>query len=176
MVKKSKTEAASGAASAESGGQAAKKPRARVSGGAKTKKARAGNRSVGRLALDLPVVRARKLAGDLYEAAGLAIWSEAIERAAESERAELTQLQDAICEAADLFKAAKLANPRHLTLYMVACFDREGIPDTPPRFITAPDEAAAVAIWKLAYKGQYGRRKPRAVKIPARRDASGVAE
>ena len=89
------------------------------------------------LALALPLARARKLAGDLYESAGLALWSEAIEKAPEPERATLIQLQDAICDAADLLKLAKATNPKHLHLYLVACFDRDDLPTTQPSFVTA---------------------------------------
>ena len=87
------------------------------------------------LALALPLAKARKLSGDLYEAAGLALWAEAIEKAQEPERATLIQLQDAICDAADLLKLAKATNPKHLHLYLVACFDRDDLPITPEKLL-----------------------------------------
>jgi hypothetical protein len=125
-------------------------------------------------ALIMPLAVARRLAGDLYEAAGLDIWNGAMERADEARRAEITALQEAVCTAADLFKSAKSAPARRLRLFMVACFDRKGAPDTPPRFITASSEQEAVTIWKTAAKNEFGRRKPRAVKIPDARETPGL--
>jgi hypothetical protein len=148
------------AAKSAGGARAAKK----ASGGAKRS---SGNRPLGRTALTAPLARARKLSGDLYQAAGLAIWAEAVEAAPEPERAVLMQLQDAICDAADLLRDARATNPKHLRLYWVACFDREGLPATPPRFITAADEDEALQIFRAAFKGEFGRRKPRAQLVPA---------
>jgi len=131
-------------------------------------------RAAGRLTLSLPQARARKLAGDLYQAAGLRLWADAIEAASPEVRAELIQLQDAICDAGDLLKQAKSNNPKHLALYMVACFERDGLPATPPHFITAASEDEALAIFKAAFKGAFGRRKPRATRVPDRGDEAGL--
>ena len=148
------------AAKSSSGARAAKKA---ASGG----KRPSGNRPPGRIALSAPLARARKLSGDLYQSAGLALWAEAVEAAPEPERAVLIQLQDAICDAADLLRDARATNPKHLQLYWVACFDRDGLPATPPRFITAAGEDEALQIFRAAFKGEFGRRKPRAQRVPA---------
>jgi hypothetical protein len=142
------------------------KKRAPKPAGVKKKAAGGKKRVATHLALALSLAKARKLAGDLYESAGLAFWAEAIEKAPAPERATLTQLQDAICDAADLLKLAKSTNPRHLHIYLVACFDREDLPTTPPRFVTAKSEEEALEIWRAAFKGSYGRRKPRARLVP----------
>ena len=131
-------------------------------------------RVAGQLTLTLPLARARKLAGDLYEVAGLRLWADAIEAATPGTREDLIHLQDAICDAGDLLKQAKQSNPKHLQLFMVACFERDGLPVTPPQFITAVSEDEAIAIWKAAFKGEFGRRKPRAQKIPERGDQPGL--
>jgi hypothetical protein len=128
------------------------------------------------LGLPLPLARARKLAGDLYEAAGLALWAEAIESADESKRSALVHLQDSVCEAADFLRKAKATNPRHLQLYCVACRGSDGLPTTEPRFVTAASEKEALAIWRDAFKGEYGRRRPRADLIPALAAAPGLHE
>jgi len=131
-------------------------------------------RVAGKLTLTLPLARARKLAGDLYQAAGLRLWAEAMETAAPDVRDELVQLQDSICDAGDLLKQAKQSNPKHLSLFMVACFERDGLPATPPQFVTAGSEDEAISIWKEIFRGEYGRRKPRALKIPDRGDQPGL--
>jgi hypothetical protein len=133
---------------------------------APAKKTAGKKRVAGQLALTLPLARARKLAGDLYQSAGLAFWAEAIDRAQEPERDVLIHLQDAVCDVADLLKEARSTNPRHLRLYWVASFDRDGVPATPPRFITAGDEDEALKIFGTAFKGEVGRRKPRAKLVP----------
>jgi hypothetical protein len=138
------------------------------------RKAVGKKRSATHLALPLPLARARKLAGDLYESAGLALWAEAIEKAPEPERATLIQLQDAICEAADLLKSAKATNPKHLHVYLVACFDRDDLPITPPSFVTAASDEEALKIWRAAFKGTYGRRKPKARLVPALGETPGL--
>jgi hypothetical protein len=148
------------AAKSAIGARAAKKA---ASGG----KRPSGNRPAGRISLTAPLTRARKLSGDLYQSAGLAIWAQAVEAAPEPERAVLIQLQDAICDAADLLRDARATNPKHLQLYWVACFDREGLPATPPRFITAADENEALQIFRAAFKGEFGRRQPRVQPVPA---------
>ena len=89
-----------------------------------------GKKRASSLSLTMPLARARKLAGDLYEAAGLALWTEAVEAAAEPKKSELVQLQDSICDAADFLREAKASNPRHLQLFWVACLDRNGLPAT----------------------------------------------
>ena len=142
--------------------------------GGKKKAAGGKKRTATHLALPLPLARARKLSGDLYESAGLALWAEAIEKAPEPERVTLIQLQDAICEAADLLKLAKATNPKHLHLYLVACFDRDDLPITPPSFVTAASEVEALEIWRVAFKGTYGRRKPRARLVPALGETPGL--
>jgi len=131
-------------------------------------------RRSGKLSLNLSLARARKLAGDLYQAAGLRLWAEAIEAAAPETREELAQLQDAICDAGDLLKQAKSNNAHHLAVFMVACFDRKGLPSTTPQFITAASEDEALAIWKAAFNGEFGRRKPRAKRVPERGEAAGL--
>ena len=130
------------------------------------KKAGGSKKGTSRLALPLPLARARKLAGDLYQAAGLAFWAEAIEAAPEPERDVLIQLQETVCDVADLLREAKATNPKHLKLYWVACLDREGLPATPPHFVTASDEEEAQALFRAAFKGEIGRRKPRAQIVP----------
>jgi hypothetical protein len=142
---------------------------------AKIRKAADGKKRVS-LTVNLPVGRARKLAGDLYQSAGLAFWTAAIESAPEPARAELISLQDAVCDAADLFKEARAANPKHLALYMVACYDRDDLAVTPPRFITAASGQAALDIWRAAFKGVYGRRTPRAVEVPPLASAAALHE
>ena len=87
---------------------------------ASTDAAKREKRVAARLNLPLPLARARKLSGDLYQAAGLSLWAEAIDAAAPETREELIQLQDAICDAGDLLKEAKATNPKHLALFMVA--------------------------------------------------------
>jgi hypothetical protein len=128
------------------------------------------------LGLTMPLARARKLAGDLYEAAGLALWTEAIETAEEPKKSGLAHLQDSVCEAADFLREAKATNPKRLHLYCVACLDRDGLPTTEPRFITAASEKEALAIWRKAFKGAYGRRRPRARLVPALAAAAGLHE
>jgi hypothetical protein len=130
------------------------------------KKADGRKKSTSHLALSLPLAKARKLAGDLYQAAGLALWAEAIESAREPERGLLIQLQDAVCDVADLLREARATNPKHLKLYWVACLDREGLPTTPPHFVTATNEEEAVEIFRAAFKDEIGRRKPRARLAP----------
>ncbi|MCW2274253.1 hypothetical protein GJ654_07395 [Rhodoblastus acidophilus] len=156
----------------------AKKSKARAPGARSTPEKSAPleqkKRVAGKLTLTLPLTRARKLAGDLYEAAGMRLWAEAMEAASPEAREELIQAQDAICDAGDLLKQAKQCNPKHLSLFMVACFERDGLPVTPPQFITASSEDEAIAIWKAAFKGEFGRRKPRAQKIPERGDQPGL--
>ncbi|WP_298428278.1 hypothetical protein [Rhodoblastus sp.] len=137
---------------------------------AKKKRASAG------LNLTMPLSRARRLAGDLYEAAGLAFWAEAIEAAAEPKRSDLVQLQDSICEAGDFLRTAKPHNPKHLKLFWVACLNREGLPATTPRFVSAADEEEALEIWREAFKGEYGRRRPHAWPVPGLFDTPGLHE
>jgi hypothetical protein len=138
--------------------------------------ARPKKRLAGKLSLTLPLSlsRARKLAGDLHQAAGLTLWADALETAAPEAHEVLVKLQDAICDAGDLLKMAKASNPKHLSLFMVACFERDGVPATPPQFVTAASEDEALAIWKAAFRGKYGRRKPRAERIPDRGDQAGL--
>ena len=126
------------------------------------------------LGLTMPLARARKLAGDLYEAAGLALWAEAIKSADEPKRSALVHLQDSVCEAADFLRKAKATNPKHLHLYCVACRGRDGLPTTEPRFVTAASEKEALAIWRKAFTGEFGRRRPRAHVIPALAAAPGL--
>ncbi len=133
-------------------------------------------RVAGRIALTAPLAKARKLSGDLYQSAALSIWAAAIEAAAEPERAVLIQLQDAICDAADLLRDARATNPKHLQLYWVACFDRDGLPATPPRFITATGEDEALEIFRAAFKSEIGRRKPRARLVPKLAETPGLLE
>jgi hypothetical protein len=140
------------------------------------KKAAAKKRSSAGLTLSLPLARARKLAGDLYEAAGLVFWADAIASAEEPRKSGLVQLQDSICDAADFLREAKASNPRHLQLFWVACLDRNGLPSTTPRFVTAATEEEALALWREAYKGEYGRRRPHAWPVPALAPAPGVHE
>lgn len=130
----------------------------------------------GGLSLSLPLARARKLAGDLYEGAGLAWWTEAIASAEEPKKAHLVQLQESICDAADFLREAKASNPRHLQLFWVACLDRNGLPSTTPRFVTAASEEDALAIWREAFRGEYGRRRPHAWPVPALASISGLHE
>ena len=127
---------------------------------------RGKKRAAGKLALSLPLSRARKLAGDLYQSAGLAFWAEAIEKSPPAERETLIQLQDSICDVADLLKEARAANPRRLHLYWVASFDREGVPASKPRFVTASSEAEALELFRSKFKDEVGRRKPRAQLVP----------
>jgi cytochrome c553 len=132
------------------------------------KKSRAPKkRASSALSLTMPLARARKLAGDLYEAAGLAFWAEAIETAGPPRKKALVHLQDSVCEAADFLRAAKATNPKHLQLFCVACHDRDGLPTTMPRFVTAASEEEALAIWRKAFKGEYGHQRPRARPVPA---------
>lgn len=157
----------------------AKKSKARTSAASAATKAGAAKpekkkRASSQLSLTMPLARARKLAGDLYEAAGLAMWAEEIESAAEPKKSGLVQLQDSICDAADFLREAKATNPRHLQLFLVACLDRHGLPSTTPRFITAADEDDALAIWREAFKGEYGRRRPHAWPAPALAAAPGM--
>jgi hypothetical protein len=152
----------------------AKKSKARAPSDTPAVTSKQEKRVAGRLTLALPLARARKLAGDLHQAAGLRLWAEAIETASPESRQDLIHLQDAICDAGDLLKEAKATNPKHLSIFMVACFDRDGLPATPPRFITASSEDEALAIWKEAFKGEFGRRKPRAERVPDRGDRSGL--
>lgn len=168
---------------AGSAARGAKKAAAKKSVGKKSvvkkggsKKAAAKKRSAGGLNLFLPLAKARKLAGDLYEAAGLALWTEAIASAEEPKKSGLVQLQDSICDAADFLREAKASNPRHLRLFWVACLDRHGLPSTTPRFVTAATEEEALAIWREAFKGEYGRRRPHAWPVPALASAPGVHE
>ncbi len=169
--KKTATVAAKpGAARAAKKSASAKK----LAGGAK--KFAGGKRVTGRIALTAPLAKARKLSGDLYQSATLSIWAAAIEAAAEPERAVLIQLQDAICDAADLLRDARATNPKHLQLYWVACFDRDGLPATPPRFITATGEDEALEIFRAAFKSEIGRRKPRARLVPKLAETPGLLE
>ncbi len=176
--KKTATVAAKpGAARAAKKSASAKK----LAGGAKklaggAKKFAGGKRVAGRIALTAPLAKARKLSGDLYQSATLSIWAAAIEAAAEPERAVLIQLQDAICDAADLLRDARATNPKHLQLYWVACFDRDGLPATPPRFITATGEDEALEIFRAAFKSEIGRRKPRARLVPKLAETPGLLE
>jgi hypothetical protein len=174
MAKKSKTPKDRATAVApEKPGSAAKsraaKPRA-------TKKAVGKKRQSGGLSLTMPLARARKLAGDLYEAASLAFWSEAIETSTEPKKSELILLQDSVCDAADFLRDAKATNPRHLQLFWVACLDRHGLPSTMPCFVTAASEEEALTIWRDAFKGEFGRRRPHAWPVPARAGAPGLHE
>ncbi|MCI4677276.1 hypothetical protein K9U39_19340 [Rhodoblastus acidophilus] len=136
--------------------------------------ARPKQRWASSLSLTMPLSRARKLAGDLYEAASLALWAEAIDGAAETKKADLVRLQDSICDAADFLREARATNPRHLQLFLVACFDRDGLPTTEPRFVTAASEAEAIAIWREAFKGEFGRKRPQARPAPALAAAPGL--
>lgn len=163
MAKKSKTRTDKPAATP------ARKPNS-AKQAAPVLKAGRKKRAAGGLTLSLPLARARKLAGDLYEVAGLNLWAEALDAAEPSRREELVQLQDAVCDAGDLLKLARLSNPKHLQLFMVACYDRDGLPATPPRFVTAANAEDALTIWKAEYKGKYGRRKPRVESVPERGD------
>lgn len=175
MAKKSKTDRdEAAAAKTRAPKKAPAKRRAPKSAGGKKKAASGRKRAVTHLALALPLARARKLSGDLYESAGLALWAEAIERAPEPERTTLIQLQDAICDAADLLKLAKATNPKHLHLYLVACFDRDDLPTTPLRFVTATSEEEALEIWRAAFKGTYGRRNPLARLVPELGETPGL--
>lgn len=138
----------------------------KTAGAARSKKTAARKkRAAGLLALALPQSRARKLAGDLYQSAGLALWARAIEAAPASEREILVRLQDAICDVADLLKEARSTNPKHLQLYCVASFERDGLPAT-PRFVTASGADEALEIFKSAHKGEAGWRKARAQLVP----------
>jgi hypothetical protein len=129
------------------------------------------NRSSSQLSLTMPLARARKLAGDLYEAAGLAMWAGAIDSASESRKAALVHLQDSICDAADFLRGAKATNPHHLQLFWVACLNDEGLPCAEPRFVTAANEQQALEIWRDAFKdagkGENRRCAPRAWPAPA---------
>ncbi len=156
--------------------QARKKPLAAKKRETAKKREAPKKRASSVLGLTMPLARARKLAGDLYEAAGLALWAEAIETGDESKQTALAHLQDSICEAADFLREAKATNPRRLHLYWVACLDRDGLPTTEPRFVTAASEKEALAIWRKAFKGEYGRRRPRAALVPALAAAPGLHE
>jgi hypothetical protein len=134
---------------------------------AAVKKAASAKRAASRLSLTLPLARARKLAGDLYEAAGLALWADAIESAPEPKKSDLIALQDAICDAADFLREAKATNPKHLRLFMVACLDRKGLPATAPRFVTAAGEDEALEIAREAFKSDFGRRRAHAFLVPS---------
>jgi hypothetical protein len=127
--------------------------------------------SSSQLSLTMPLARARKLAGDLYEAAGLAMWADAIESVSESRKNALIHLQDSICDAADFLRQAKATNPKHLQLFWVACMDDQGLPCTVPRFVTAMNEEEALQIWRDAFqdavKGENGRCTPHAWPAPA---------
>lgn len=164
MAKKSKTRTGAAATPKKSAA-----PRARTDA---AKKKRASSQ----LSLTMPLARARKIAGDLYEAAGLAMWADAIETAAEPKKADLIQFQDSICDAADFLRQAKATNPKHLRLFLVACLDRHGLPSTPPKFVTAASEEEALAIWREAFKGEYGRRRPHAWPAPELASAPGLHE
>jgi hypothetical protein len=163
---------------AGAGSRGAKKAAARKSAVKKGvgKKGASRKRSSSGLNLFLPLAKARKLADDLYEAAGLALWAEAIESAEEPKKSGLVQLQDSICDAADFLREAKAANPRHLQLFWVACLDRNGLPSTSPRFVSAASEEEALAIWREAFKGEYGRRRPHAWPVPALATTPGLHE
>lgn len=188
MAKKIKTRAdvaGDGAprAAKKSAAKAKSSPKSKVSAKAKSAakpKAAAKSRSATKprstagLQLSIPMARARKLAGDLYQSAGLNLWSAAIEQAAEPERAALIHLQDAICDAADFLKTAKSANPKRLKQFWIACFDRKGLPTTKPAFVTAASEEEALEIWREAFKGEYGVRKPRAHLVPDLAEAAGL--
>ena len=186
MARKSKTSPAKADAAAEptavkaaSARSAPAKGRAAKGGSEKkaaAKKAAVKKRAASRLSLSLPLARARKLAGDLYEAAGLALWAEAIETAAEPNKTELVALQESICEAADFLRDAKAANPRHLQLFWVACLDRSGLPSTTPHFVTAASEEDALAICRDRFKKEFGRRRPHAFPVPPLADAPGPHE
>lgn len=155
MAKKSKSRPTSGAAPAPK--KTAAKKRAR--------------KSAGGLALSISLAKARRLAGDLYEAAGNAVWGEAIERAAEPKRSQLIALQDAICDAADALGGAKTAsvgaNP--LRLYCILG------DDAPARFVTAATEAEALALWTAAF-GDASPGQPRIVLAPHPAEAPGLHE
>ncbi len=170
MAKKSKMRGGKPTAPAAALEAAGKKPAAAGKRAARKKPA------AGALSLTLPLARARKLAGDLYQAAGHGIWAEALDKATSESREQLIHLQDAICDAGDILREAKAGNPKHLGLYMVACYDRDGLPATPPRFVTAASADKALEIWKAAFAGEYGRRKPRAEKVPERGEAPGLHE
>lgn len=115
------------------------------------------------LNLTLPLARARKLAGDLYEAAGLKIWAAAFDAADEAQKHELIRLQDAICDAGDFLRAAKANNPRHLRLF---CIEDDSL----RRFVTAADEAEALKIFREAQKNGAGdkrmARRPKITAVP----------
>ena len=188
MVKKSKAATASPSPSRSAKGTAPSKKRAAKHDGGKkkslkavargasadhaeepapSKKAAGGKkRAPGQLALFLPLSKARKLAGDLYQSASLAFWAEAIEKSSPAEREILVKLQDSVCDVADLLKEARSANPRRLHLYWVAFFDRDRLPASPPRFVTAASEAEALELFKAEFRDEIGRRKPRAQLVP----------
>jgi hypothetical protein len=169
MAKKTKT-------SKSAALQARKKPQASKKRQAAKKREAPKKRASSVLGLTMPLARARKLAGDLYETAGLALWAEAIASADETKQTALVRLQDSICEAADFLREAKATNPKRLHLYWVACLDRDSLPTTEPRFITAASEKEALAIWRKAFKGEYGRRRPRAALVPGLAAAPGLHE
>jgi hypothetical protein len=181
MAKKTKT-SKSAARPARKKPQPAKKRQSPKKQGAPKKLGAAGKgeapkkRGSSVLGLTLPLARARKLAGDLYEAAGLALWAEAIETADETKRSALIHLQDSVCEAADFLREAKATNPKRLHLFCVACLGHDGLPTTKPRFVTAASEKDALAIWRKAFKGEFGRRRPRAHLVPALAAAPGLHE
>ncbi|MGO8739134.1 hypothetical protein [Rhodoblastus sp.] len=169
MAKKTKT-------SKSAARPAHKKPQAPKKSQTAKKQEAQKKRAATVLGLTMPLARARKLAGDLYEAAGLAFWAEAIESAVEPKKSGLVHLQESACEAADFLREAKATNPRHLQLYCVACLGRDGLPTTEPRFVSAASEKEALAIWRKAFKGEYGRRRPRAKLVPALAAAPGLHE
>ena len=84
--------------------------------------------------------------------------------------------RNSVCEAADFLRKAKATNPRRLQLYCVACLDRDGLPTTEPRFVSAASEKEALAIWRKAFKGEYGHHRPRAKLVPALATAPGLHE
>jgi hypothetical protein len=143
---------------------------------AAVKKAASAKRAASRLILAMPLARARKLAGDLYEAAGLALWADAIETAPEPKKSDLIALQDAICDAADFLREARATNPKHLQLFMIACIDRKGVPATAPRFVTAAGEEEALEIAREAFRSEFGRRRLHAFAVPSLAAAPGPHE
>jgi hypothetical protein len=115
------------------------------SDGAAPKKAAAKKRArkaAGGLSLSLSLAKARRLAGDLYEAAGHALWGEAIDAAQSPEREALIALQDAICDAADALGGVKALGLHPLRQYCIVQ------PGSAPRFVTAATQEEALAMWK----------------------------